>query len=252
VVATEVSAEAWRLKIFETLGSTSDVCRNFAVEGEPGGLAVLARRQERGRGREGRTWISTPGNLFVSVLLRPRGPARDGGMWSLLAAVALWDTIASLLPDRSALRLKWPNDMLLNGRKLAGILLDSSANPTGGFDWLVIGFGVNLAAAPEIPGRAAAALAEIVLPPPPEQVATSLLARLDRLREVCERDGFEPIRAAWLERAQPMGTPLMLKVGEREYNGAFAGVSDDGSLLLQMGARVQTFAAGEIVPREKG
>ena len=250
MLASEVLAGAWRLKIFETLGSTSDLCRNCAVEGEPAGLAVLARRQERGRGREGRTWISTPGNLFLSVLLRPRGPAH--GMWSLLAAAALWDTIAPLLPDRSALRLKWPNDVLLNGRKLGGILLDSAANAAGGLDWLVIGFGVNLAVAPEVPGRAVAALAETAPPPPPEQVATSLLARLDHWREVCERDGFAAIRAAWLERAQPLGTPLTLKVGEREYRGDFAGVSDDGSLLLLTGGRVQRFVAGEIVPREKG
>jgi BirA family biotin operon repressor/biotin-[acetyl-CoA-carboxylase] ligase len=83
-------------------------------------------------------------------------------------------------------------------------------------------------------------------------VAASLLARLDRWRELRERDGFRSIRAAWLDRARPIGEPVTLKVGEREYNGAFAGVSDDGSLLLQTGGSVQVFAAGEIVPREKG
>lgn len=252
MVATEVSAGAWRLKIFETLGSTSDLCRNFALTGEPDRLAVLARRQERGRGRDGRTWISTPGNLFLSVLLRTCGPARDAGLWSLLAAVALWDTVAPLLPDRSVLSLKWPNDVLLNAHKLAGILLDTSANAAGDLDWLVIGFGVNLAAAPEIPGRPVAALAEISPPPPPEQVATSLLARLDHWRTVRERNGFGPIRVAWLERARPIGEPVTLKVGEREYNGDFAGVADNGSLLLKVDGRVQVFAAGEVVPREKG
>ena len=252
MVATEVSADAWRLKIFETLGSTSDLCRNFAVEGEPGGLAVLARRQERGRGRGSRTWISTPGNLFLSVLLRPHGPMREVAQWSLLAGVALFETLAPLIADRASLTLKWPNDLLLSGRKLAGILLDSAADAAGALDWLVIGFGVNLAVAPELPGRAAAALAEVSPPPAPEQAATSLLAHLDHWRKVRERDGFRSIRAAWLDRAQPIGEPATLKVGEREYNGAFAGVSDDGSLLLQMGARVQAFAAGEIVPLEKG
>jgi BirA family biotin operon repressor/biotin-[acetyl-CoA-carboxylase] ligase len=251
VVAGEVSGSAWRLKIYDTLASTSDLCRNFAVAGEPEGLAVLARRQERGRGRAGRTWISTPGNLFLSVLLRPRGPMYEAGMWSLLAAVALLDTLAPLVPDGSVLKLKWPNDVLLNGRKLAGILLDSAANAAGDLDWIVIGIGVNLTAAPEVPGRAVAAVAEVASQPPPEQVATSLLARLDHWREVRAREGFAAIRAAWLERAQPMGTPATLKVGDREYSGSFAGLADDGSLLLQTGGRVQAFAAGEIVPRER-
>ena len=250
--ADEVSATGWRLKIFETLGSTSDLCRNFAVNGEPAGLGVLARRQERGRGREGRTWISSLGNLFLSVLLRPRGPVREAGTWSLVAAVALANTLEPLLPDGVALTLKWPNDLLLNGRKLAGILLDSAANSAGDLEWLVIGFGVNLAVAPPVPGRAAAALAEVTTPPEPEQVAQSLLARLDQWMEVRERNGLTPIREAWLARTLPAGTPLSLKMGEQEYVGIFAGLANDGSLLLETGGRVRSFAAGEIVPREKG
>jgi BirA family transcriptional regulator, biotin operon repressor / biotin---[acetyl-CoA-carboxylase] ligase len=252
VAAGEGSPVAWRLKVFETLGSTSDLCRNFAANAEPAGLAVLARRQDRGRGREGRTWISSLGNLFLSVLLRPRGSIREAGTWSLLAAVALADTLAPLLPDAAALTLKWPNDLLLDGRKLAGILLDSSANTAGDIDWLVIGFGVNLAVAPSIPGRTVAALAEFATPPAPEIVAQSLLARLDHWCAARERDGLAPIRDAWVARAQPMGTKLSLKLGEQEFIGNFAGLADNGSLLLETGGRVRAFVAGEIVPRERG
>jgi BirA family biotin operon repressor/biotin-[acetyl-CoA-carboxylase] ligase len=252
VGAAEVAAGGWRLKIFETLGSTSDLCRNFAVNGEPAGLAVLARRQERGRGREGRTWISTPGNLFLSVLLRPLGAMRGASTWSLVAAVALADALTPFLPDADALTLKWPNDLLLNGRKVAGILLDSSANAAGDIDWLVIGFGVNLAAAPAVPGRAVAAVADVVTPPEPEQVVPSLLSALDHWRAVRERQGLAPIREAWLARAQSTGTALSLRLGEQEIEGKFAGLADDGSLLLETGGRVRVFAAGEIVPRERG
>ncbi len=222
------------------------------MNGEPAGLAVLARRQERGRGRGGRAWISTPGNLFLSVLLRPRGAMREAATWSLLAAVALADTLAPLLPHGVSLTLKWPNDLLLNGRKVSGILLDSEANAAADIDWLVIGFGVNLAVAPTIPGRAVAALAEVMTPPEPEQVAQSLLARLDHWRAVREREGLAPIRAAWLARAQPAGTSMSLKLGEQEIEGKFAGLSDDGSLLLETGGRVLAFAAGETVPRDRG
>jgi BirA family biotin operon repressor/biotin-[acetyl-CoA-carboxylase] ligase len=242
----------WRLKVFESLDSTSDLCRSLAVAGEPEGLAVLARRQEKGRGRGGREWLSAPGNLFLSVLLRPRGPVREGGLWSLLAAVALAETVASLLPDPSVLTLKWPNDLLLEGRKLAGILLDSAGDASGGLAWLVIGFGLNLAAAPEVPNRAIASLAEVAMAPPPERVAEALLARLDHWRRVRLIEGFAPVRAAWLSRAQPIGAPITLKLGGSDVGGSFAGLGDDGSLLLHAGGRVCAFAAGEIVPQEKG
>jgi BirA family biotin operon repressor/biotin-[acetyl-CoA-carboxylase] ligase len=172
-------------------------------------------------------------------------------LWSLLSAVALAETVAPLLPDAAALTLKWPNDLLLNGRKLAGILLDSAADGSGSLDWLVIGFGLNLAAAPEVPGRAITSLAAFA-PPPPEQVAEALLARLDHWRRVRLLEGFAPVRAAWLARAQPIGTPITLKRGGADVGGAFAGLGDDGSLLLRTGGRVAAFAAGEIVPREGG
>jgi len=244
-------ATCWRLRIFESLGSTSDLCRSLAAAGEPEGLAVLARRQEKGRGRNGRAWLSAPGNLFFSVLLRPRGPIREGGLWSLLAAVALAETMAPLLPDPSALSLKWPNDLLLDGRKLAGILLDSAADGSGNLAWLVIGFGVNLAATPEVPNRAVAALAEFAPPPPPEQVAHALLARLDHWHRVRLIDGFAAVRAAWLARAHPLGAPVTLRLGGSDVGGSFAGLAEDGSLLLQSAGRVRAYAAGEITPRER-
>ena len=252
MAAYEGPAGTWRLKIYDTLGSTSDLCRNFALEGEPEGLAVLARRQERGRGRAGRTWISAPGNLFLSVLLRPRGLLRSPGLWSLLAAVALAETLAPLVPDAAALTLKWPNDLLLSGRKLAGVLLDSAANGSGGLDWLVIGFGVNLASAPELPDRAVATLAETAPPRPPEEVAEALLARLDQWRALAEAEGPAPVRAAWLRFAHPLGTPLTLNVGDTAVVGSFAGIADDGSLLLNTGDRTERFAAGEIAAPAKG
>jgi BirA family biotin operon repressor/biotin-[acetyl-CoA-carboxylase] ligase len=239
----------WRLKIYESLDSTSDFCRSLAVAGEPEGLAVMARRQEKGRGRGGKAWLSAPGNLFLSVLLRPGGPIREGGLWSLLSAVALAETVSQLLPDASPLTVKWPNDLLLDGHKLAGILLDSAADTSGKIDWLVIGFGLNLAAAPAVPGRAIASLGQVATPP--EDVAEKLLDRIDHWRSVRRLEGFAPVRAAWLRRAHVIGDPMHMKLGEQDITGEFAGLAEDGSLLLRTGDRVRAFAAGEIVPRER-
>ncbi len=238
--------QPWRLQSFALLASTQDLCRQLAEAGEPGHLAVLAERQSAGRGTQGRGWDSPEGNLFLSVLLRPPARAREVGRWGLLAAVALADTVAALLPDSVSLRLKWPNDLLLDGRKLAGILTESAAGLDGGLDWVVIGFGVNLATAPDLPDRATACLAERLPPPPPESFATDLLARLDTWRARQDADGFAAVRAAWLRYAPEPGSPLTLRLSGQTVDGAFAGLSEDGRLLLESADGVHAFASGEI------
>ena len=233
----------WRLQIFESLDSTSSLCRQLAEAGEPERLAVVARRQSAGRGTQGRGWVSPPGNLYMSVLLRPTEPARAVAQWSLLAAVALADAVAAAMSDPSGLRLKWPNDLVVGGAKLAGILSESALDADGRLAWLVVGFGVNVATAPDVPGRETTSLGGTVeaaaLVPP-------VLRNLDRLRTQRLRDGFGPIRAAWLERAPELGTHLTVRAGDQPaVGGAFAGLNDDGQLLLSAGGRVRAFAAGE-------
>jgi BirA family biotin operon repressor/biotin-[acetyl-CoA-carboxylase] ligase len=240
----------WRLSIFDTLGSTSDFCIARAGAGEPGGLAALARRQDKGRGRNGRPWTSSEGNLFLSVLLRPEGPARDAGLWSMLAGVALMDALSEGVAEPGRLALKWPNDVLLDGRKLAGILVDSAAGAGAELDWLVVGIGANLAVAPDLPDRVTACLAEFGPPPVPEIVARAILGRLDHWGGLFQAAGFAPIRAAWLDRAQPVGTPVTLKLLGREWAGRFAGLGVDGSMRLNCDGEIRHFAAGEVVMGE--
>jgi BirA family biotin operon repressor/biotin-[acetyl-CoA-carboxylase] ligase len=242
-----VNAGFWRLRSYPSIESTSDLCATLAAAGEPEGLAIMALRQTAGRGSRGRNWQSPVGNLYISVLLRPPGMLAEGGRWALLAAVALSDTLAALLPDPGPLSLKWPNDVLLHGRKMAGILLDATATKEGAIDWLVIGCGVNLVHAPEVPGRRTACLAEFVPPPTPRAMAGALLDRLAHWRAVRALDGFGPVRTAWLARAHPVGTKVQLAYNGRLLGGTFAGLADDGSLLLATGGRVEAFATGEIL-----
>ena len=237
----------WRLQVHEVLPSTSDLCRSLAADGEAEGLAVLALRQTQGRGSRGRDWQSPAGNFYASMLLRPEERARDAGQWSLLAGVALADALAALLPHPAALRLKWPNDVLLGGAKLAGILVDSAAAPDGSLDWLVIGIGVNLAVAPGVPGRTVAALADVVVPPAPQDFAVRLLAALDHWRQIKAQHGFAAIRDAWLARAPDIGTAMGFRAGERVLSGAFAGLGPDGTLLLQTTEGVRAYSTGEVL-----
>lgn len=223
-------AGGWRLAVHDSLASTSDLLRERASLGEPAGLAVLARRQLGGRGSKGRSWQSPLGNLYLSVLLRPPGPAREAGQWSLLAGVALAETVDALLGDDPALSLKWPNDLLLDEAKLAGILVDSTAGK-GALDWVVIGIGVNLAVAPEVADRRTTCLAARIAPPEPETMAALLLARLAYWRDVQAEQGFAPIRAAWV------------RWGARRPG--FAGLEADGSLCPELPSRPTLQQAGE-------
>ncbi len=182
----------WRLQVHEAIGSTSDHCAALAAAGEPAGLAVLALRQTSGRGSRGRGWQSPIGNLSLSVLLRPSGTLGDAGSWPLLVGIAVAEAARPLLPDPAALSLKWPNDVLLRGRKLAGILIDTALDQAGGLRWLIIGIGANLAVAPEVPGRVTACLPdEGVAPPPPEAFARDVLDRLAHWHSVLLRRGFQ-------------------------------------------------------------
>ena len=232
----------FRLEQVDEIGSTSEALKARAVAGSTDEAALLARRQTGGHGRLGRPWRSIDGNLHLSVLLRPR-TLRWPGHWSILSAVALAETVRPFVPDPRSLRLKWPNDLMLNGGKLAGILLEAGfPDPP----WLVIGFGVNLAGAPPGLGRSTACIADIGPHPAPEQFAILLLASLRRWRERYGREGFAPIQAAWLAMAHAPGESIVAGVGEQQVHGAFRGLGPDGALLLDSPAGQISVTAGEL------
>lgn len=232
----------WQVEHHAELASTHAEALLRADEGAADGLAIVAARQNAGRGRDGRIWESPEGNLYLSVLLRPGAPARYAPHYALMAAVALHAAVAEILPPDAPLRLKWPNDLLLGGAKLAGMLTESAADTAGGTGWLTIGIGVNLAFAPTIPGRATACLGPKA--PMPQAFAPILLGQLAGWRAVLERQGLAPIRAAWMERGPSPGETLTLREGPV---GFYRGLSDDGALLLEVEGRVLARHSGEVV-----
>jgi BirA family biotin operon repressor/biotin-[acetyl-CoA-carboxylase] ligase len=237
-----MTPEGFTLEQVEEINSTSEALKARAAEGAPDNLALLARRQTGGHGRMGRPWRSIEGNLLLSVLMRP-ATLRYPGHWSILAAVALAEAVTGLLPNPALLRVKWPNDLLLDGGKLAGILLEAgfAAAP-----WLVAGFGVNLAEAPDGLGRQTACLADVTRPPSPEEFAGDLLAALQRWRTRYEQDGFAPVRDAWLAIAHRPGDLLIVGQGDSRIEGRFRGIGDDAALLLDGADGPITIAAGEV------
>lgn len=184
----------------------------------------MALHQEAGRGRQGRTWLSAPGNFFGSTLVQLRPADPPAQTLSLVAGLALIETIDVAVPGQPLL-LKWPNDIMLRDRKLAGILLERSA------DRVAIGFGVNLAAAPEMPDRAAATLGGKI---EPAAFAPLLAAGFARLLDLWRRSEPARLAQAWLARAHPLGTPLKVHSrSDENVSGAFDGIEADGALRLR-------------------
>jgi BirA family biotin operon repressor/biotin-[acetyl-CoA-carboxylase] ligase len=199
---------------------------------------LVALDQEAGRGRQGRTWLSVPGNFYASTIVQLRSGDPAAQTLSLAAALALAEAVEIAVPGQSLL-LKWPNDLLLGGRKLAGILLERSG------DRIAVGFGVNLAAAPELPDRKGASLGGKVLP---EAFAPLLAASFARLIDLWRQSSSALLAQAWLARAHPIGTPLTVHSGADEtVTGTFDGVEPDGALRLRLAdGRIRTVRAADV------
>ena len=233
-----MTALAWRLSIEESLPSTQTLVAARAEAGEPAGLAIMARVQTAGRARATRQWSSRPGNLAISILVRPEASAREAGQFALLAAVALHQVAIGHAP----VQLRWPNDLLLDGAKVAGMLTEASLRPGGALAHVIFGIGVNLAHAPPVEGRATACLGPI----PPEGFARQLLEALGHWLEVQAREGFAPIRAAWMQAGPPRGTPLTVRQGDSARQGRYEGLNEAGALRLMTEEGLETFHAGEL------
>ena len=229
-----------------------DSTNAFAASLAPGlsGPAwVIAGEQTAGRGRRGRPWNSPRGNFYGSLVMKPAGPADQVALRSFAAALALYDACVSLTGLPQAFALKWPNDVLCNGGKLAGILLES-AGQGGQVSHLVIGIGVNLIAAPTPdqvePGAVApvSLLGETGLRIPPETFLDHLAPAFAAWEATFTTEGFAPLRAAWLSRAARLGEKIRARTGTTTRDGIFETIDSTGALVLNMsGTRVAIPAA---------
>ena len=229
------------------IDSTNEEARRRAAAGEKRPLWIAADRQSAGRGRRGRDWQSPPGNLFATLLLRPEKPAGECAQLSFVAALAVSDMLARFAPQ-AELALKWPNDVLAGGRKIAGILLESESKADGTAAWLAIGIGVNLTAFPEDAEFPAISLAAIGSASPASKDALlHLAAAFAKWYEVWRTVGFAPVREAWLARASGFGSRIRVRLASEEKTGVFQGIDDSGALLLGViGGDTRAVAAGEV------
>ncbi len=234
-----------RVEVFEELDSTNEEAKRRALAGEAGPVWLVAKRQTAGRGRRGRAWTSDTGNLFTTGLFQlDSGPARAAQL-SFAAALAVGDLAASAV-DPSHVALKWPNDVLIKGRKVCGILLESGAHPNGGL-WLAVGIGVNLAHHPDDTERRATSFKAHGADLSPELAAEHLAERFEYWLTVWDRDGFAFVREAWLARAWGLGDVCTARLADETVEGVFADLGADGSLRLDLKDGTRRFiSAGDV------
>jgi BirA family biotin operon repressor/biotin-[acetyl-CoA-carboxylase] ligase len=246
--ATPELAPFYRLLTVDRIGSTSEEAKRLAATGAPEGTLVWALQQTSGHGRRGRVWVSPPGNLYMSVVLRPDCAAGVAAQLGFVAALAIDDAVRRWLAPEIAVALKWPNDVLLDGAKVSGILLESELSPDGTPAWVVLGIGINLASAPDGTDYPATSLAakgqpHVTAGAMLETLADAWLAWYEEWRS---GEGFAAVRRAWLARAHPPGTPLRVRLEREEMLGRFAGLEEDGALMLDTQSGRLRIGAGDV------
>lgn len=249
-------AQSFRSLVLDQVGSTNREALALAEAGETGPIWVMARRQTAGRGRADRQWISVPGNLHASLLLRLMCPPEDLAQASLAAGVATYDAIRNAAQGGPAgLRLKWPNDVLIGHAKCAGILAESVAEADA--VTIVIGIGIDLAWHPTGLDKAATDLAEHGCRVSPDAMLVSLAEAMDHWLCVWDAGrGFTGVRQAWLERAGPPGERCTVDSGRERIEGTFVDLDAEGALVISDGhGQRRTVTYGDVslvaaAPRE--
>lgn len=239
----------YHLLTYDTVDSTNEEAIRLALGGASHGAFIWAKEQTNGRGREDRQWISLEGNLFVSVLLAPQIELARLPELSFVASIAMMDAIAPLLPLSAKLECKWPNDIMLNGKKLGGILCESFEEK--GKRWVTVGLGVNVESSPRRNVNFPAislqeagveiVSAKIVL----SRFIHHFIARYNEWK----RDGFAPIRAQWVHRCWMYSKTIRVAQGNKILSGLCKGIDRKGALvLLTRAGKMHVISAGEILP----
>jgi BirA family biotin operon repressor/biotin-[acetyl-CoA-carboxylase] ligase len=240
--------QGYEIAVFDSIDSTMDEARRRAVQGVCAPLWIVAANQTKGRGRRSRAWESGTGNLLCTLLLNPGVSAPEAAKLSFLAALCVGETLDHFLGSSLRIRYKWPNDVLLDGRKAAGILLEAVTGSGGGISWLSIGIGINLAQYPQDAAWPATSLAAAgVEAPDPHAALEVLAARFADWLSRWRNEGFSPVKAAWLARAARMGEAIEVRLDKETLPGIFTALDESGALVLTLAdGTVRLISAGDV------
>jgi BirA family biotin operon repressor/biotin-[acetyl-CoA-carboxylase] ligase len=234
---------------YDEIASTNDRARELAEEGSGHGELVIAEAQTSGRGRRGRSWSSPPGrNAYFSVILRPELPPARAPELTLLASVAICDALRQAGVDAA---IKWPNDLLAGGRKIAGILTELGVEG-GKVQWVVVGIGINVnAVAVDFPEELRELATSVLLargaPAPRALLVAACLAALEGWLDRHAEEGFSPVRQAWRERSDTLGREVTVRTASRDIVGMAEDVDAAGALLVRAGGRLERVLSGDVL-----
>jgi len=243
-----LSLDDFRHEALAEVGSTNTECLERARKGALSGLWITAGRQTGGRGRRGRAWFSEPGNLYASLLLIDPAPMDRLGSLPLAVAVAVQDAVSRIMPlDAPDVLVKWPNDILIDRRKVCGILVEGEALPDGRHA-LVIGIGINVAIAPDAGLYPVATLRDFGASAAPEELFAWLFQSMAETLSLWNRGrGIAAIMERWKRVAGGIGENITVNLPDHSISGRFAGIDDTGLLKLETddgGTRL--IAAGDV------
>lgn len=234
----------WKIDQYDCVESTQDILKKAAIDGAHEGLVVCAKEQAGGRGRHGNIWNSPKGNLYFSFLLKPNGSAENAGQYSFLVAVALSRTIEVFISAGHSKHLKWPNDIIIDDKKCAGILLESAISAQGIVTDLYVGVGVNI----YVPPEEAISINDVS-----DQDVTidiflnTFLKNIEQLYEKYNKNGFKCIRTEWMKEAYKISENIHVRLPNKTLYGVFEGLDKDGTLLLRLdNDTLQRITAGEV------
>lgn len=243
----------YHLLSFDTLDSTNEEAKRLAKAGGAHGAVIWAKKQTGGKGRMGREWVSQDGNLFVSILLKPDKPIADLSQLSFVTSVAVVEALEALFENGHKLACKWPNDVLLDGKKLAGILLESFKCEADGKQWLIIGVGVNVDSHPDETEFPATCLTEAGVELVSAKIVLSrFIHHFIECYNVWNNKGFAPVRKCWLQYAWGLKKELTARLESGNVTGTMEDLAACGSLILKdKKGKKHTINAADVFPAEE-
>ncbi|MEQ1789623.1 MAG: biotin--[acetyl-CoA-carboxylase] ligase [Rickettsiales bacterium] len=224
----------------DEIDSTNDELRRLAEKGAKHFTIVAAKKQTRGKGRYSRIWDSPKGNLYLSILIK-KTKFDIAYQLSFVAGLAVLDTIQAFLPAHES-KLKWPNDVLVDDKKIAGILLESSSSQSGNLDYLIIGFGINVKESPDY----AINMKSLGFKQSFGEVKRHLVEKFEQLYTIWLEDGFGRIGELWLRNAAYLGEKIHVNLPDAEIEGIFRGITTSGELMLETKDGERLISSGEV------
>jgi len=229
--------------------STNIEARKLADLGAPEGTLVTAKEQQAGRGRAGRKWQSPAGNLYATLILRPQRPLLEVGSLSLVMALAIGRALGDTISYVDNWQLKWPNDVLVDGEKIAGVLLETELTKDNELSYLIIGFGVNVEIAPDVGDRVTTSLLKQGVESANVDATRELICRhFSQLYALWQEGGFPSVKDLWISHAQGFGCPVYLRAEKQDISGNFIDLSVNGAMVVEnKQGGLHTIYAGDVI-----